>query len=391
MSNEITNENNFVIIANALYNKSGIVKLVEKETGIWHDLNVNKVLNYDYDELCNLQKIFSLAKPGDNQIMLSKKLALTLIDKFKDKYSKPNREILSQNNFKEVAEIVISQHLFNTPDETKSLSGPFKEMLTNYQNHFMKGIVEDILLTSDFDETHKFYDLSKQSQKAIVLYIVTYAPVIKHGKSGLQVAIEKFGLEKTNIYIEEQKSFAFLKKLFFEYGGSLKEHGEAYLELFKSDIEDSHIKTLLKDSLTKANIEAMEFLEDKYSHLFKELVTEENYINLISKSSYFQVEKIFNFTKKYFPYDIWLNDSVVLKRLYHENKTSVAERIYKSCEFDYDSYLKFRDFLFKRGTKDSKKMKDLEHFEKQFEIQAMEAQLEREIPSNNISGKKIKF
>lgn len=34
MSNEITNENNFVIIANALYNKSGIVKLVEKETGI---------------------------------------------------------------------------------------------------------------------------------------------------------------------------------------------------------------------------------------------------------------------------------------------------------------------------------------------------------------------
>lgn len=391
-------------LAASLLNPSGIIKVVDSQTGLWYELDMNKFLKFDYDEVLKFKDIFIYNNTA-SQTMRSKALGLLILKDFNNFYENkymvhehlsPSKfeNLLESKNFLDIVNIVLVNELFlfdefsNNKKNNTELSvftKDIRNLYTIYKKRLVKNVAVDLLKAVSLDPQHNFHSLSLEVKSEII------EKAIIENEASLKVTslhhISKIiGVREASKILDDKKNSSFLNSvlksnLFNNKGIDKQIIFNDFVDFFKYDI-DKYYDTLVNKYLISRDCEVLQMFIDYSPQRFKNIFKEHNYIYFLAGVNETNYKNLIAFVSKNSDFNLWLKDGILIKSLYNQEKKNVVEKILREYPVDTEEYYKLEKFMKKRSLKDDSKLSDYHHFMIMVEFIFLEYELKKSIPIN---------
>lgn len=380
------------VLANGLFNQSGIVKVVAANTGEWFDINMKKVYELDYNELRHFQKVFTMGFPGDNQVMITQSMGMALITRFRrlleNQELVSKYEVLKDKNAVGIINIILKDNLIYPngsmfdKKESKNLFFPV----------IVSSIMRTVVNSGELSKDSVFYKLDDKIQYYLIKQALTEMGHMliqnkKDAESMFSRIIDAVGMNKIIFLFKKhigesensQKEYIHTLKDIFRnikdrnsYSSETGKNEILFVkddfdilssELLSSWVKESLDKSILKEAFTNRDFLLIEsLLAGKTKEEVSVIVSSEMFEAFFSGITMVNRERILNIYEKYSLADIWARDGVNIKSLYSQSKIEVVEHIMKKYPVDIEQFDKLYKFMEKRGMKEPSKQRDFEHF-----------------------------
>lgn len=403
------------VLAEALFNKEALVKVVAANSGEWFDIDMKKFYELDVQELKNFQRVFSIGKPGDNQVMVSAQMGMALITKFRRLLNdnRPEHDyILKKDCAVEIINILVRDNLI--PSNIKFDMPGFKA------NPFFDRVISDVAFTllngPKLTSDDVFFKLDKDTQAYIVEKILKEKSIgnLKNALEGETVfsrMVKVFSLpnivEYLNIRVGKtgNNSVQLFRAIFGNFMSrnftsnnfesaelALNDFNQLTSACLSKDVINILNNTLMKNALQDRDFSLIQLLfKNKSKDELEEILPKDAFITFFAGITRATQDKIIEIYMQYSKEDLWTRDGIHIKSLYSQGKQQVVEHLLLNYEIDFKAYDALYKFMEKRCSKGIQEEKDFRHFQQYSESQRLEYEMENTIPVNVTISKALKF